>query len=721
MALVNRTKSFDIAFRFLTETHLNVYLTGKAGTGKTTFLKYLIEHSHKNIVVAAPTGVAAINAGGITLHSLFQLPFAPFIPGRTPHENTLTGHPLLSQIKFNSKKRKILINMEVLVIDEVSMVAANTLDAIDIILKSIRKNYNLPFGGVQVLFIGDLHQLPPVVKKISYNEFKEFYKSFYFFDSLVLTQYPPVMVELKKVYRQNDEVFVDILNGIRENKLKPNHLQLLNERLQPNFHPSNEDGYITLTTHNVQADETNSKNLAKLEDRSYYYSAEITGDFPENMYPADSELELKLGSQVMFLKNDGEEKRYFNGKIGVIVELSEDEILVQCRDGEGVIQVNKEVWDNVNYKVDPVTREIEEEKLGSFKQYPLRLAWAITIHKSQGLTFDRLIVDAQKAFTNGQVYVALSRVRSLEGLVLTSPISKQFLGASYNLKEWESIHNNEDVLPKKLEESRVACIRQELLQVFDWNVPVNEVMQLKTTVADLKEKLSPDCQGWISSLSEKFLALNKVAKSFQSSIFKITSHPDFSVDQVELQNRLKDAATYFLPQLEESKEELRFHNLVVTTRKAAETLDGALETLSIFFHDIIHQLKYFSEGKFELTIYLERGKVNKQKITEFKSTYESSSKPKSLVSASEIDHLELYQKIAIYRKEKAKESSTPIYRIFSNNAIKEVCKHLPKNNDQLLLISGFGEAKVAQFGKDVIDLVVDYCDENKVPAKDLFS
>ena len=721
MSAINRTESFDLAFRFITETNLNVYLTGKAGTGKTTFLRYLRDTSHKNIVVAAPTGVAAINAGGVTLHSLFQLPFAPFVPGNTPQENTLTGHPLLSQIRFNTQKRKILINMDLLVIDEVSMVAANTLDSIDIVLKSIRKNYHQPFGGVQVLFIGDLHQLPPVVKREHIDLFRSIYKSVFFFDSQVLTMYPPVMVELKKVFRQRDDVFVDILNGIRDNKLTSNHLNLLNKRLDPLFSTNENDGYITLTTHNSQADQINAKKIGELKEKEFIFTAEIKDDFPPHMYPADVDLQLKKGAQVMFLKNDTEDKQYFNGKIGTVIELGSSEIVIQCEDDYQTISVSKDVWENIHYKVDPVTREIEEEKLGSFKQYPLRLAWAITIHKSQGLTFEKLIVDAQKAFTNGQVYVALSRVTSLQGLVLTSSIGKQFLGAAQNLKNWEETHHNEDELPQKLEDSRIECIRQELLQVFDWHIPVQEVINLKAAVVAIKDNLSPDCEPWIIEITENILANNKVAKDFQSNIFKITSSPEFAKKQAELQSRLKAAANYFLPKMELLKEELRLHNLAVKTQKSALSLDEPIEEVNQFLHDLLYRLKYFEKGDFNLGEYLENGKINKKKQQKFKSTYESSSTPKSLVSASEIEHINLYQAIALFRKGVASKSNQPIYKVFSNNAIKELCRHLPKTEDQLLMVNGFGPIKVKMFGEDVLELIKDYCYDNMVPAKDLFS
>jgi len=611
--------------------------------------------------------------------------------------------------------------MDLLVIDEVSMVAANTLDSIDIVLKSIRKNYHQPFGGVQVLFIGDLHQLPPVVKREHIDLFRSIYKSVFFFDSQVLTMYPPVMVELKKVFRQRDDVFVDILNGIRDNKLTSNHLNLLNKRLDPLFSTNENDGYITLTTHNSQADQINAKKIGELKEKEFIFTAEIKDDFPPHMYPADVDLQLKKGAQVMFLKNDTEDKQYFNGKIGTVIELGSSEIVIQCEDDYQTISVSKDVWENIHYKVDPVTREIEEEKLGSFKQYPLRLAWAITIHKSQGLTFEKLIVDAQKAFTNGQVYVALSRVTSLQGLVLTSSIGKQFLGAAQNLKNWEETHHNEDELPQKLEDSRIECIRQELLQVFDWHIPVQEVINLKAAVVAIKDNLSPDCEPWIIEITENILANNKVAKDFQSNIFKITSSPEFAKKQAELQSRLKAAANYFLPKMELLKEELRLHNLAVKTQKSALSLDEPIEEVNQFLHDLLYRLKYFEKGDFNLGEYLENGKINKKKQQKFKSTYESSSTPKSLVSASEIEHINLYQAIALFRKGIASKSNQPIYKVFSNNAIKELCRHLPKTEDQLLMVNGFGPIKVKMFGEDVLELIKDYCYDNMVPAKDLFS
>lgn len=719
MEEIKRTESFDLAYKFVTETNLNVFLTGKAGTGKTTFLKYLREKSHKNIVVAAPTGVAAINAGGVTLHSLFQLPFVPFIPGKTKYENTLTGHSLLSQIKINTQKRKILKNMDLLVIDEVSMVASNTLDAIDIILKGVRKNYLAPFGGVQVLFIGDMYQLPPVVRSQDWAYLKSFYPSVFFFDSNVLRDYPPVMVELTTIFRQKGGTFVDILNGVRNNKLTEDLYNTLNDRLIPDF--KMEEGYIMLSTHNAQADEINQGKLDEIEQKQYSFSATIKGDFPESMYPVDAEMVLKEGAQVMFTKNDVEDRKYFNGKIGRVVELNNNEILVLSEGDDEVISVQKDIWRNVNYKVDPVTREIEEEELGTFSQYPLRLAWAITIHKSQGLTFDKLVVDAERAFASGQVYVALSRCRSLEGLVLTTPISKKFLGASNELLCWELQHNKPEELENKLENSRVEYIRQELLIAFEWSALVQDTNDIVVGTEKQTKKLPQEDGIYARELQKEAISFNNVAKSFQSNLHKIITHPDFVDDDTELKKRLKDAADYFLDKLIDFQEKVYQHPFEINTKVGAIELDEPIEELLLFLHDTIHRLQYFQKGNFDLSEYLESGKLNPKLLRKAKSAYiEKKSGSKNLTPAKDIPNLGLYQLIAGFRKEIAEKSRVPVYKIFSNQAIILICKKLPKTEEELLQVKGFGPVKVRQYGKEILSFVNAYSKENGLIEGSLF-
>lgn len=718
---INRSKEFNIAFQFITQTNKNIFLTGKAGTGKTTFLKYLKTKTHKSVVTAAPTGVAAINAGGVTLHSLFQLPFAPYIPVEETSKNTLSKHPLLSQIRLNSLKRKVLKNMDLLVIDEVSMVASNTIDAIDIILKSVRKNFNYPFGGVQVLFIGDLRQLPPVIKNINSSVFNKIYPSYFFFDSIILKQYTPVVIELKTIYRQQDDMFVDILNAVRENKLTKNHINTLNKRLNKDFQPSHKDGYITLTTHNSQANQINETEINRLKEKEFVFEAKIKDDFPESMYPAEKKMLLKRGAQVMFLKNDTEEKKYFNGKIGIIEHLTNNEIIVKCEGDSESIEVKEQKWENVHYKINESTRDVEQQTLGLFVQFPLRLAWGITIHKSQGLTFNKLIVDAQKAFANGQVYVALSRVRSLKGLILTSPISQKFLGPSNNIQNWEEHNNQPEKLTALLENSKIECIRTECLKIFDWSIVIKAISDINKSAKNNNEHLDQGVENWTYELLNQITEMNSIVKKFQQTIYKLTTDPEFNKNQHIFQKRLKDSAEYFQPQIDLLKDKVLNHPIICKTKKIAEQFDEPLEEINSFIHDISNQLNYLSKGTFNLSTYLREWRVNKNPQLKIKKTYlAKKKKSQSLISAAEIEHLDLYQEIARYRKEKSEQTNIPTYRVFSNKALKEICEFLPKTEDSLLLINGIGPKNIEMYGEDLVSIIVDYCKKNNIQPKSLF-
>lgn len=716
---IKRSKEFDIAFQFITQTNQNVFLTGKAGTGKTTFLKYLKSNTHKNVVTAAPTGVAAINAGGVTLHSLFQLPFAPYIPVEEYNKNTLSKHPLLSQIRLNTLKRKVLKNMDLLIIDEVSMVASNTIDAIDIILKSVRKNFNHPFGGVQVLFIGDLRQLPPVIKNINSYFFNKIYPSYFFFDSIVLKHHIPVMIELKTIYRQEDNVFVEILNAVRENILTDNHLKTLNKRLKKDFQPNNQDGFITLTTHNSQADKINERQIHKIDEKKFVFEAKIKDDFPESMYPAEKKLILKKGAQVMFVKNDSEEKKYFNGKIGIVTHLSHNKIIVKCEGDSENIEVKEQKWENVHYKINEHTRNIEQNTLGLFIQLPIRLAWGITIHRSQGLTFNKLIIDTQKAFANGQVYVALSRVRSLDGLVLTSPISQKFLGTSNNLKIWEKQNNQPEKLPTILENSKIDYIRTECLRIFDWSSAVKAIYDLNNFAEN--NNLDKDIPNWTNECLNKITEINIVAKKFQKNINKLIADPEFKKNQSRFQQRLKESAEYFQPKIDLFKQRLQNHPISCKTKKLAEDFDELLEETGGFMQNISNQLIYLLKGTFDLSTYLRECKVNKTQQLRIRTTYlEKKKKSTNLVSVTEISHLDLYQEIAIYRKEQSNQKNIPIHRVFSNKTMREICDFLPKTEDSLSLINGLSSKNIEMYGEDLIEIVVLYCDKNNIKPKSLF-
>ena len=402
MQIVSEAAKYTL--QFINQTQRSVFLTGKAGTGKTTLLREIIETTHKNTVVVAPTGIAALNAGGVTIHSMFQLPFSGFIPSHTADfqfSETLkfeTKESLRRHFKMNGQKKAVIRNMELLVIDEVSMLRADLLDAMDYMMQTVRKKA-APFGGVQVLFIGDLLQLPPVIRDEEWRTLRNYYKGKFFFHSHVIQQNPPLYIELSKIFRQTDSDFISVLNNLRNNQITPEDVRILNQYVKPDFDLKANKGYITLTTHNAKADAMNAQALQDLKGELITYTPEIIGDFPEKIYPIEYNLQLKVGAQIMFVKNDlNFEKNYFNGKMGIIKSLSSQEILVHFPEENKTIEVEKYEWQNIRYKVNALTKEVEEEVLGTFVHYPIKLAWAITIHKSQGLTFDKAALDVSQVF-----------------------------------------------------------------------------------------------------------------------------------------------------------------------------------------------------------------------------------------------------------------------------------------------------------------------------------
>ena len=468
-------KELELAWEFVNNTNRSVFLTGKAGTGKTTFLHKLKMNSLKRLVVVAPTGVAAINAKGVTIHSFFQMPFGPIFP-----DTDLNNAGGFNR-KFSKTKINIIKSMDLLVIDEISMVRADLLDGIDRTLRRFR-NRNKVFGGVQVLMIGDLQQLSPVIKDNEWELLKHIYSNGFFFSSQAFQKCQAITIELKHIYRQENPKFIEILNEIRNNRLSETAASELNKRFIPNFTPQPDAGYISLTTHNNKADATNNSELDKLSTKSFTYKAKVEGKFPEISYPNSESLKLKVGAQVMFIKNDsGPEKRYFNGKIGKIIHLEKDEVVVHCPDDDFNINVTPEIWENINYTVDAETKAISEEKIGSFTQMPLRLAWSITIHKSQGLTFERAIIDAQGAFAHGQTYVALSRCKSLEGLVLKSKIDSSQIINDQNVLLFNKNAEANEPDASILEASQKMYQLDLIFEIFDFYqflYPLNRVLDI---------------------------------------------------------------------------------------------------------------------------------------------------------------------------------------------------------------------------------------------------
>jgi len=550
----NRSATAEYALRFINQTNRCIFLTGKAGTGKTTLLKEIIRTTQKNVVVVAPTGIAALNAGGVTIHSMFQLPFAGFLPTysqdfisdsvRFENKTSLKRH-----FTMRGEKKAVIQNMELLVIDEVSMLRADLLDAIDYALRSIRQR-NIPYGGVQVLFIGDLLQLPPVVKNEEWFVLQHFYRGKYFFHSHVVQENPPLYIELDKIYRQSDERFIGVLNNLRNNLITNQDLAVLNEFVNPAFDLKNPPGYITLTTHNAKADTMNAQALEDLDGREYSYLPEIVGDFPEKIFPVEQLLKLKVGAQVMFIKNDlSPEKRYFNGKIGIVKSLTDSEILVHFPDDNKTIAVEKYEWENVRYTVDENTKEVKEEVLGTFVHYPLRLAWAITVHKSQGLTFDKAVLDVSHVFMPGQAYVALSRLRSLEGLILLSPM------------RMNGISNDEDVMQyaegRAEEDELAASLRTETLQFalgyfkdsFSWGALAKSWQQHKVSYNHEGEKSVKKAHThWARQQEDRIHSLLDASAKFLNQLERIFAQGEVDVHFV--QERITAAVHYFYPTMD---------------------------------------------------------------------------------------------------------------------------------------------------------------------------
>jgi len=592
----------EIAAKFVNYTSKHVFLTGKAGTGKTTFLRKLIQLTHKKALICAPTGIAAINAAGVTIHSLFQLPFGAFFPdaaGSIINQNITfnfnTPRTIVKHLNMQGNKRRMIQELELLVIDEVSMLRADMLDAIDFSLRYIRRNKNVPFGGVQLLFIGDLHQLPPVVKNDEWRVMAGFYKSIYFFDALALQDNPPVYIELDKIYRQDDAVFIDLLNNLRNNQITPQDTHLLEQHFKQDFKPAADENYITLTTHNNKADAINRERLTRLTSKSYFFDAKVTGEFNEYAYPNDKSLELKVGAQIMFIKNDmTAEKRYYNGKIGVVHHIEKGVVEIELPEDKTVIQISPYTWENVKYKLNEATNEIEENVAGSFVQYPIKLAWAITVHKSQGLTFDKAIIDIGDAFAPGQAYVALSRLRSLKGLVLTSHLRESGLQQDQNIHYFSKTKQPAEVLDQQISAESYDFIRTYLLSAFDLNMVryyFKEHMQTfdKSEAKSTKQRYDD----WTMELYKDFQKITVTADTFINQLKNLfaqqSEHTLFNVSK-----RVQAAVKYFSPLIKEVSDKFLIQIEAIKEEKQIKTYLTELLELEIVIYE---QLKKIHKSK----------------------------------------------------------------------------------------------------------------------------
>lgn len=542
------------ASRLINNSSRHIFLTGNAGTGKTTFLRHIVEHTYKQTAIVAPTGIAALNAGGVTLHSMFHLPFGGFLPVRNAnlppflmgklHDND----SIVKNMRMNKTKRKVLQNLELLIIDEVSMLRADLLDAVDFILRMVRKRMQEPFGGVQILFIGDMLQLPPVVKEDEWTELRNYYNSMFFFDARALHYDTPVYIELEKIYRQSDDRFIGLLNNLRKNTITSEDALLLNQHYKPNYKARPDEGIITLTTHNYKADQLNATALASLTQREFIYDAEIVGDFPEHQYPLERKMKLKIGAQVMYIKNDPTGGgRFYNGKIGTVTHLGSDEIFVKGIDEDHSIRVDRYEWENNHFSFSEITNEIESIVAGSFSHFPLKLAWAITVHKSQGLTFDKAIVDVESAFSAGQVYVALSRLRSLDGLILTSNINRDSLFTDAHVVAHAQKKPEASQLLEIIDEESYKYFVNNILHAYSFSALLRE-FRLHVETYDKEESRSQKqhSKEWAVRTTAEVEELKLVADRFLGELHSLVQKRA-EVSAIEI--RLEKAHTHFAPLL----------------------------------------------------------------------------------------------------------------------------------------------------------------------------
>ena len=602
--------------RFVNQTHRSVFLTGKAGTGKTTLLREIIQTTHKNTVVVAPTGIAALNAGGVTIHSMFQLPFGGFIPDNSAPQFSdstkfETKATLRRHFKMSGLKKSVIRNMELLIIDEVSMLRSDLLDAMDYMMQSVRKK-PMPFGGVQVLFIGDLLQLPPVIRDEEWRTLKTYYRGKFFFHSHVVQQNPPLYIELSKIFRQTDDTFISVLNNLRNNQISQQDIQTLNKYVKPDFDLKANKGYITLTTHNNKADTMNAQALQDLQGNLVFYTPDIVGDFPEKIFPVEEKLQLKVGAQVMFVKNDlSADKNYFNGKMGIIKSLASQEILVHFPEENKTIEVDKYEWKNIRYKVDETTKEIEEEVLGTFVHYPIKLAWAITVHKSQGLTFDKAALDVSQVFLPGQAYVALSRLRSLEGLILLSPLRMNGISNDQDVMDYSLNKATDDFLANALHFETKNFIHNYLISSFNWIDLAQEWRNHKFSYNENSESSVKSKQAlWAAKQMDIMEQLLDPSKKFIAQLNKLFSQE--TVDLNHVSERIDAAFSYFFKPMDELVFEILWKIEEVQRSKKAKSYYDELVVLEDWQTKAVLQLM---KAKLLIETVVAGETISKEKLT----------------------------------------------------------------------------------------------------------
>ena len=736
--MMEKNEALELAWQLVEGTGINVFLTGRAGTGKTTFLRELRTRLPKRMVVVAPTGVAAINAEGVTIHSFFQLPLSPFVPGGKVRSDGGRKY------QFSKQKKNIIRTLDLLVIDEISMVRADLLDAVDDVLRRYRDS-SRPFGGVQLLMIGDLQQLAPVVKDDEWALLREYYDTPFFFGSRALQQTRHVTIELQHVYRQTDQSFIDLLNKVRTGTLTSEDLERLNARVTKD--DNTPEGVIRLTTHNRTADGYNERRLQAIPRVARLYRATVEGTFPETSYPADETLTLKVGCQVMFLKNDVSfEHRFYNGKLARVTELKDDEVSVVGLDDGRSITVGPMEWTNARYVIDKESREIREEVEGVFRQFPLRLAWAITIHKSQGLTFDRAVVDVNAAFAAGQVYVALSRCRTLEGLMLTEPLRPGSVITDSVVTRYMDVELSE----AQTVSGRLGDLKREYFLYL-----VNEFFDLQPLRWAWQKLLRLVDEHLYRDYPRLLVRYKEMAPQLESEVFDVAprfcrqcadivaASTDYEHDAL-LHGRIHKACIYFEGKLSSQLGTLLAdaRTLESDNKKVAEQLEETLDNLRQLYGLKVSLLRFVAQSGFTVSSYLKQkarftldgekgssaappakgeGKLARSSRAKAKSSPSAKErrgglKPSPLRESeargeSDIAYPELFETLRRWRGTEAFREHKSAYYILSNAALIAIANALPTNAAQLKRLKGMGPAKVAKYGEEILELVRDYIAE----------
>ena len=692
----------ELAINFIEKTDRNLFITGKAGTGKTTFLHKIKNESLKRMVIVAPTGVAAINAKGVTIHSFFQMPFGPILPNQIANTSN-------QQRKFSKTKIDIIRSLDLVIIDEISMVRADLLDGIDQVLRRY-KNRNKVFGGAQVLMIGDLQQLAPVVKPNEWSLLQQHYNTVYFFSSKAYQEADVVSLELKHIYRQKNEDFITILNEIRNDDLSEKSAKILNERYNPSFSPSKEEGYITLTTHNNRAHLINESELNKLKNKSHFFNAEISGKFNENAFPNSVKLELKIGAQVMFIKNDSSpEKRYFNGKIGIITAISKETVTVQCGNEVDEILTGREMWDNINYSINEDTKELKEDIVGSFSQIPLRLAWAITIHKSQGLTFEKAIIDAEASFAHGQTYVALSRCTSLEGLVLKTPITSNAIINDNTVSVFnQGVEENvpsEEILSASEKRYHLNLINE----LFNYQPFLYPITRLVDLFYKNQTRLTGTLIEPLQTIKDNgIVALMKVSYSFKVQLTQLSEEVTSIENDTSIQERFKKAVSYFKSQTETNIQK-PLESITFSTDNTAlkKDIDKQLKELENNLRIKTYALNALSDD-FNARNYLKiRAKAVLQNPIKGKKKAKDTS-----------ENAALKESLRSLRMEFAEQENVPAFQVFTQKTLLEICDELPTSTKELLDINGMGKRRVEKYGMEILTCINYYLKKQKIKAEE---